>query len=421
LESGKDKGCFWFQRLKRIVKSRQNRSHLNQNANRQRDAKGGCVGGDTGSELQARLGSLTEYNDGTGENCGHSGKEETPSASEHALGEETPSASEHVLGDASSTERSSVGDTVNTGGLHTHVIRKGHGEGVGAQARAVIAGLEHVADAANELVALGTLEEGSGRRSGARGSGALEEGSGVGSDLAVDRAVLGVADAVHLGGAFVTAVLDMSVDVEGASLDASAAGLGAGAPVAPAVVAVDGARVGVAVVAGVKGGATNATIDSLVHDGASLGSDTAAALLSASGSARPAGDLAVDGAGEAVARSSVGEGGAVDTAVGSRSDNRALLDLGADGAAGLGATGEDAPLGDLAVDGARLGVAGPGVAVGSASGATVGDGGDDGLGAEHSAGAAGLGAATAESRPAGELAVDGACECNCVGCTCGVR
>jgi hypothetical protein len=83
--------------------------------------------------------------------------------------------------------------------------------------------------------------------SGAAGGRADTISSPSGDD-AVDGAELSVADAVHLSGAFVAAVSSSGVNVEGASLDASAAGLGAGAPGVPGVYAVDGARVGVAVI-----------------------------------------------------------------------------------------------------------------------------------------------------------------------------
>ena len=66
-------------------------------------------------------------------------------------------------------------------------------------------------------------------------------------DTAVDGASLGVAHTGLLGGACVTAVLGSDVDGVGAGLDADTTGLGAGSPGVPGVLAVDRARVGVAV------------------------------------------------------------------------------------------------------------------------------------------------------------------------------
>jgi hypothetical protein len=96
------------------------------------------------------------------------------------------------------------------------------------------------------------------------GLGASAAGLGAGSeagpfgDLAVDGASLHVANAHFPVGAFVAIVCGGNDNIVVARLDAFTAGLGAGSPGVPGVFAVDGARVGVAVLRGHLCAACNA-------------------------------------------------------------------------------------------------------------------------------------------------------------------
>jgi hypothetical protein len=68
--------------------------------------------------------------------------------------------------------------------------------------------------------------------------------------LAINGAGLGVAHALFSRGACVATVLGSEINLVVARLLTSATGLGAGSPGVPGVLAIDGARVGVAVLLG---------------------------------------------------------------------------------------------------------------------------------------------------------------------------
>jgi hypothetical protein len=231
-----------------------------------------------------------------------------------------------------------------------------------------------------------------------------------GSEHAVDWASVGVARLVLAGvTAGNTAVLGFRYNDAGTRLGTGSASGRAGGPGSPGRMdAVDGASESVAADGGSAGGAGNTVVGSRVDHRASLGLAAGTTSLGAGSVSRPAGDLAVDGASKGAAASGGSASGAGSTVVGSRVDYRTSPGLGAS-AAGLGAGSVARPAGNLAVDGAAEEVA---VGSGSASGAgstTVGSGDDDGARLGLGASAAGLGAA-AIARPTGKLAVDGTSE-----------
>merc|ERR1711988_2048655 len=101
---------------------------------------------------------------------------------------------------------------------------------------------------------------------GAAGAGPGALGPGApGSVLAVNGAGEGVAGLRLLGGAAVAAVGSSVSHVVAAGLEAAAAGLGAGRPLVPLELAVNGAGVGVAH-AGDLAGASAATVGGLADD-----------------------------------------------------------------------------------------------------------------------------------------------------------
>jgi len=96
-------------------------------------------------------------------------------------------------------------------------------------------------------------------------------------------------------------VLSSDINLVVARLLTSATGLGAGSPGVPGVLAVDGARVSVAVLLGGKcrGGCT--TEGSCVDNRSGAALNTATAKLGASTPGTPAGDLGIDGARKGIA------------------------------------------------------------------------------------------------------------------------
>jgi hypothetical protein len=147
-------------------------------------------------------------------------------------------------------------------------------------------------------------------------------------DLAVNRASLAVAHAVFRSRAGVATVLGRNVNSVSARLAARATGLGASRPGVPGVLAIDGARVGVAVLLSRHRAASSATKLASSDDGLGSGLDAAATDLRASGPSSPAGDSAVNGAGERVASGRRRESGARKAAVGSGSNDGTSLGLG---------------------------------------------------------------------------------------------
>jgi hypothetical protein len=120
--------------------------------------------------------------------------------------------------------------------------------------------------------------------------------SGPARHSAINRAVLGVANALFLGGASVTTVLGSDVDLVVARLGASATSLGASGPGVPGMLAVDGARVGVAVLLSRDLVAWLAAELSSSDYRLGLSVDTTATKLRASRPTTPSRDDAVDGA-----------------------------------------------------------------------------------------------------------------------------
>jgi len=100
-----------------------------------------------------------------------------------------------------------------------------------------------------------------------------------GGKYAVDGASLDVAGTGFSVGAFIATVTGKIIDLVTTSLLASAASLGAGGPVVPFVHAVDGARVGVAVLFGLEGLAWNTTTRGGGGNGACALLDATTALL----------------------------------------------------------------------------------------------------------------------------------------------
>jgi len=176
----------------------------------------------------------------------------------------------------------------------------------------------HVSDNGTSL-GLGT------GRAASLGAGGVRRPS---RDLAVNRASLAVAHARLGGRTFITAVLGRNVNSVSARLAARATGLGASRPGVPGVLAIDGARVGVAVLLSRHRAASSATELASSDDGLGPGLDTATTDLRASGPSSPAGDSAVDGAGERVASGRRRESGARKAAVGSGSNDGTSLGLG---------------------------------------------------------------------------------------------
>ena len=140
-------------------------------------------------------------------------------------------------------------------------------------------------------------------------------------------------------------------------LGASAAGLGAAAVAGPAGdLGVNGAGEGVACSVLLIDTAVNTAVGESGHDGLGVILAASVARLCAGGPGGPGRKLAIDGAAEEGAAGGGGKGRAGKATVRYRGDDGAALGLGA-GAAGLGATAVARPAGDLAVDGAREEVA----------------------------------------------------------------
>jgi len=226
--------------------------------------------------------------------------------------------------------------------------------------------------------------------------------------LAVNGARLSVASTFFLGGAVITTMLGSNVNLVGTRLGAGATSLGAGGPSVPGVFAVNGARVRVAVLNSGTAGATNTTM--LGSSDYRLRSllEAAAAQLVASAPGRPSSKLAINGTGERTAGLGGGKNKACNSTVLSRGDNRAGT-AGRTRTTSLGAARPCGPSGDLAVDGAGEGAAGLVLLGVRAADTTVKIGGEDGASALLGASATG-GSAGSEGSPGSNLAVDGAGE-----------
>jgi hypothetical protein len=173
------------------------------------------------------------------------------------------------------------------------------------------------------------------------------------------------------------------------------------------VFAVNGARVGVAVLLGRYSGASDTAVGNRSDDRLGTGLHTTTTDFSAAGPGRPGRGLAVDRAGESVASGAGPEGGASNTTVASLGDDGLGVGLGTTGA-GRGACSPPVPVGKLAVDRTTEGVAAHNnLAVLGANTTTVGGSSYNGTGLGLGASATG-GSAGREGRPGGDLAVDGA-------------
>ena len=151
-------------------------------------------------------------------------------------------------------------------------------------------------------------------------------------------------------------MLGSDINLVVARLLTSTTSLGAGSPGVPGVLAVDGARVSVAVLLGDKCPGRCTTEGSCVDNRSGAALDTATAKLGARTPGTPAGYLAVDGARKGVASLVFLGVGAAHTTVGVGVDDGTSTFLGTR-TAGCSASAEGSPGSYLAVNGASEGVA----------------------------------------------------------------
>jgi hypothetical protein len=176
-------------------------------------------------------------------------------------------------------------------------------------------------------------------------------------DLAVNGAALGVANAFLSSRAFVTTMLGRNVNSVSARLDTLATGLGASGPGVPGVFAIDGARVGVAILLTCTTAAGNTTKLGVSDDRFLARLYTAAAKLRASRPGGPGRNLAINRTSEGVASGHKAVNATSGTTVARGVHHRFGLGLGTS-TAGLGASVVPGPARQLAINRASKFVAG---------------------------------------------------------------
>lgn len=228
--------------------------------------------------------------------------------------------------------------------------------------------------------------------------------------LAINGARVGIAILLSRGdGARHTTMSGSSNNRLGARVNATTTKLRTDRPSGPGrELAINGASKGVAREDSGKSSTSHTSVSSSVHNRTSFCLGTSGATLGARTVARPGRDLAINCACESVARNRGGESRANDATVCYIRGDTARLGLGT-GAARLGASAVARPCRYNAVDGASESVARSGRRQTSANNATMGNVGHDGARLGLGTSATRFGASTV-ARPARYLAVDGATE-----------